>query len=149
MNIKEVFCLSFLWFIITLVYTISFIKTRKDRKPPEYCILFEDIEKYVDFVNEKYKGLFYIQLTRVVGIGGECCQLTFHSYEYNAYIRCCPFYSLRNQYNKRYYYINTNSLLIIDDLINYAIKFFDSLKDYKYGVERRYYKLNNNDYEIK
>lgn len=23
-------------------------------------------------------------------------------------------------------------------------KFFDSLKDYKYGVERHYYKLNNN-----
>lgn len=141
MSTKDIFVFSFYFIIVVLAGFAVFTKRPKQRKPPEYCILFEDIEKYVDFLNEKYKGLFHIQLTRFVSIGGECCQLTFHSCEFDAYVRYCTFYSLQNQFNKRYYYIDNSSLFRIDDFVRHSIKFFGSLKDYKYGVKRRYYEL--------
>lgn len=148
MSTKEILSISFFLIMVVLVGCTVFIKITKQRKPPEYCILFEDIKNYVDFLNENYKGIFYIQLTRVVSIGYECCQLTFHSYEFDAHVRCCPFYSLQNQFNKRYYYIDSASLFRIDDFVNHSINFFDSLKDYKCGVKRRYYelKLKQQDY---
>ena len=147
MSTKEILGISFFLIMVVLVGCTVFIKITKQRKPPEYCILFEDIKNYVDFLNENYKGIFNIQLTRVVSIGYECCQLTFHSYEFDANVRCCPFYSLQNQFNKRYYYIDNSSLFIIDDLVNHAIKFFDSLKGYKYGVKRRYHELKLKQYD--